>query len=87
LTLRFAADRLPPKPAGARRGCFLCSSCLVNDSDFHCEKGLLVEPLPWHGLDDQLYGRQPRPKMDNAGWIRQFNTRWVGPLALQRPTR
>jgi Tfp pilus assembly protein PilF len=86
LTLSFAADRLPPKPAGAQRGFFLFSSGWDKDSDFHCEKGWQVEPLPWHGLDDQLYGQQPRPAFDNDGWIRRYNTRWVGPLALRRST-
>ena len=87
LTLKFAANRLPAKPPGARRGFFLYSSGWDKDSDFHCEKGWQVEPLPWHGLDDQLYGRQPRPVIDGDAWLKQFNTRWVGPLALQRPIR
>jgi hypothetical protein len=37
LTLAFAADRLPPKPAGVRRGFVLFSSGWDKDSDFHCE--------------------------------------------------
>src|SRR5947207_2748117 len=87
LTLEFAADRLPPKPAGDVRDFFLSSSGWDKDADFHCEKGWLVEPIPWHGMDDQLYGRQQRPVTDGDGWIRKYNTRWVGPLALRRAER
>jgi Flp pilus assembly protein TadD len=85
LTLKFAADRLPPKPAGYQRGFFLYACGWDKDSDFHCEKGWLVEPLPWHGLDDQLYGRQERPVIDGDWWIGKYHTRWVGLLTLNRP--
>jgi hypothetical protein len=84
VTLRFAADRLPPKAKDTRRDFFLYSSGWDKDSDFHVAKGWLVEPLPWHGMDDQAYGRQERPVLDNDGWIEHYNTRWVGPLTLKR---
>jgi len=87
LTLKFAADRLPAKPVGYQRGFFLYSCGWDKDSDFHCEKGWLVEPLPWHGLDDQLYGQQPRPVIDGDWWIEKYNTRWVGLLTLNRPEK
>jgi Flp pilus assembly protein TadD len=87
LTLKFAADRLPPVPAGCQRGFFLYSCGWDKDSDFHCEKGWLVEPLPWHGMDEQLYGQQPRPVIDGDGWIENYNTRWVGLLTLNRPLK
>ncbi|HKS36912.1 MAG TPA: FG-GAP-like repeat-containing protein [Verrucomicrobiae bacterium] len=84
LTLTFAADRLPPKPAGFVRDFFLYSSGWDKDADFHCKLGWLVEPLPWHGMNDQLYGVQPRPVIDGDWWVKRYNTRWVGPLALDR---
>ncbi len=84
LTLRFAASRLPEVPASHQRGFFLYSCGWDKDSDFHCEKGWLVEPLPWHGLDDQLYGRQTRPVIDGDWWIPKYNTRWVGLWTVRR---
>ena len=87
LTLKFAANRLPPKPAGQVRDFFFYSSGWDKDSDFHCEKGWLVEPIPWHGMDDQLYGQQPRPVTANDGWMEKYNTRWVGPMTLIRAAR
>jgi tetratricopeptide (TPR) repeat protein len=87
LTLEFAADRLPPEPAGHVRDFFLYTSGWDKDADFHCERGWLVEPIPWHGMDDQLYGQQQRPVIDGDWWIRKYNARWVGPLVLRRAGR
>ena len=87
LTLEFAAGALPPKAAGCVRDFFLYSSGWDKDADFHCEKGWLVEPLPWHGMDDQRYGQQERPVIEGDWWIKKYNTRWVGPLTLRRATR
>jgi len=87
LTLKFAAENLPPKPAGCVREFFLYSSGWDKDADFHCEKGWLVEPIPWHGMDDQRYGQQQRPVIDGDWWIKKYNTRWVGPLTLRRAAR
>ncbi|MHB8519557.1 MAG: FG-GAP-like repeat-containing protein [Limisphaerales bacterium] len=84
LTLRFRADRLPPKPAGYVRDFFLYTDGWEKDADYHVELGWLVEPLPWHGMDDQLYGRQPRPAFGNDQWMQDYNTRWVGPWTLRR---
>jgi hypothetical protein len=84
LTLKFAADRLPPRPPGQVRDFFFYSSGWDKDSDFHCEKGWLVEPIPWHGMDDQLYGQQERPVGAGDERIKKYNTRWVGPLTLRR---
>ena len=84
LTLSFSDDRLPPKPEGHRRTFFLYSSGWDKDSDFHCAKGWLVDPIPWHGMDDQRYGQEPRPVIDGDWWIEKYNTRWVGPLTLRR---
>jgi tetratricopeptide (TPR) repeat protein len=87
LTLSFSADRLPPKPAGSARDFFLYTVGWDKDADFHVELGWQVEPLPWHGMDDQLYGHQPRPAFPNDGWLTNYNTRWVGQHTLKRAAR
>ena len=87
LTLRFPAASLPAKAAGARRSLFLFTSGWDKDADYHVAAGATVEPIPWHGMDDQLYGQQPRPAFPNDAWIAKYNTRWVGPLTLTRGRR
>jgi hypothetical protein len=84
LTLSFSDDRLPPKLEGYRRTFFLYSSGWDKDSDFHCAKGWQVDPIPWHGMNDQRYGQEPRPVIDGDAWIEKYNTRWVGPRTLVR---
>jgi Flp pilus assembly protein TadD len=84
LTLGFAAERLPPKPPGYARDFFLFTEGWDKDADFHVVAGTTVEPLPWHGMDDQRYGHQPRPVIDGDWWISKYNTRWVGPLTFSR---
>jgi len=84
LTLEFDAERLPPVPSGQVREFFLYSVGWDKDSDFHVECGPTVEPLPFHGMDDQSYGRQAYPASAGEGWIQKYNTRWVGPMTLSR---
>lgn len=84
LTLKFPASDLPPKPAGAQRGFFLWSVGWDKDADFHCVRGAEVEPLPWHGMDDQKYGREPRPPFPSDQLMQQYNTRWVGSRTFTR---
>jgi tetratricopeptide (TPR) repeat protein len=84
LTLEFANAALPPKPAGAVRDFFFYSVGWDKDADFHCELGFQVGPLPWHGMNDQLYGKQTRPAFSNDAWMEKFNTRWVGPRTMTR---
>jgi hypothetical protein len=84
LTLTFSADTLPSKPPGYVRDFFLYSVGWDKDSDFHVECGTTVGPLPFHGMADQLYGKQENPATDGNGWIEKYNTRWVGPLTLSR---
>ena len=84
LTLKFDAKRLPLKPTGWVRDFFLFSSGWDKDADFHVERGASVEPFPFHGMDDQLYGHQERPVLDDNWWIKKYNTRWVGPQTLNR---
>ena len=76
-TREFAAA-LEPLPDGCKRSFFLISDGWDKDSDYNVLHGETVEPLPFHGMDDQLYGRQPRPPAPDD-WIERFNTRWVGP--------
>ena len=83
VALSFAVHRLPPKPQGFVRSFFLYVVGWDKDADFHVLQGWRVEPLPFHGLDDQAYGRQPRPTSLDDSWIGKFNTRWVAPLVLE----
>ncbi|MFM8358281.1 MAG: hypothetical protein ACKOET_06950, partial [Verrucomicrobiota bacterium] len=84
LTLDFAVDRLPPPPPGTVREFFLWTVGWDKDADFHVTAGLTVEPLPWNGMDDQQYGRAPRPARPSDALHERFNTRWVGPRPLAR---
>jgi hypothetical protein len=84
LTLTIPEDQLPPKRPGNIREFFLFTSGWDKDADFHVESGLTVEPIPWHGMDDQLYGHQKRPVIDDDWWIKKYNTRWIGPLSLRK---
>ena len=84
LALGFAADQLPAKPEGFERDFFLYVVGWDKDADFHVGQGWKVEPLPFLGMDDQAYGRQPRPANLDDGWRAKYNTRWVGPLVLRQ---
>lgn len=86
LTLTFAADKLPPKPVSSQRDFFLYTSGWDKDADFHCVRGWEVEPLPWHGMNDQKYGRELRPEFPTDPLMRKYNTRWVGPRTFVRKT-
>ena len=84
LALSFPAGQLPPKPAGFVRDFYLHAVGWDKDADFHVGQGWRVEPLPFHGMDDENYDHLVRPAgLDNA-WIKQYNTRWVGPMVLSR---
>jgi hypothetical protein len=84
LTLRFDEKGIPAKSAGMSRDFFLYTDGWDKDADFHVAEGTRVEPLPFHGMDDQLYGKEPRPAGLEEGWIAKYNTRWVGPETLKR---
>ncbi len=84
ITLDFSTARLPPKPPGWARSLFFSASGWDKDADFHVAAGWTVEPLPFHGMDDQRYGRQPRPAFPSDALMREFTTRWIGPLMLSR---
>jgi len=87
LTLEFAGAGVAGKPAGAVRDFFLLTSGWDKDADFHNAQGDRVEPIPWHGMDDQRYGREERPAFPNDDWMKRYNTRWVGPRVLTRAKR
>lgn len=82
LTLRFDGNTLPPKSDG-RRDFYLFVSGWDKDADPHVVKGWTVEPIPWHGMNGQKYGRQRRPETLNDEWQNQYNTRWVGQFTLR----
>lgn len=84
LSLSFRAERLPAKPDGFARDFFLYVAGWDKDADFHVAQGWRVEPLPFAGMLDQEYGRQPPPAAFKDDWTSKYNTRWVGPLVLQR---
>lgn len=83
LTLRFDGNSLPANSGGRRRSFYLFVSGWDKDADPHVERGGTVDPIPWHGMDGQRYGRQPRPETLNDEWQRKYNTRWVGQFALR----
>jgi hypothetical protein len=82
LTLEFDPAQLPAKPAGWVRTFFFQSVGWDKDSDYHVAEGDRIEPLPWHGLDAQRYGRQPRPPLPADALHNKYNTRWVGPATF-----
>ena len=84
LALSFKADRLPPKPAGFERNFFLYVVGWDKDADFHVAEGWRVEPMPFVGMDDQAYGRLTRPAGLSGSLMDKHNTRWVGPMTLNR---
>ncbi len=83
LTLQWAAGDLPPKPPGFTREFFIYTDGWDKDSDFHVRAGTTIEPLPWHGMDDQRYPREPRPAFPSDELHRKYNTRWVPPQTLR----
>jgi hypothetical protein len=87
LTLRFAAEGLPPKPAGSVRDFFLFTVGWDKDADYHVARGTEVGPLPWIGMDDQTYGKALRPKFPSDELHTRHNTRWVGERTFVRRNR
>lgn len=87
LSLGFPVEALPPKPPGTVREFFLYTDGWDKDSDFHVATGTTVEPLPFHGMNDQEYGRQARPAFRSDALNRQYNTRWVEGRVLKQISR
>ena len=84
LTLRFAASSLPSKPPGSVREFFLYADGWDKDSDFHVAAGTQVEPLPFHGMDEQRYSLMKRPPFPSDALHRKYNTRWVEGKGLRQ---
>ena len=82
LALSFSAGQLAGPPAGFVRDFFLHVVGWDKDADFHVGQGWRVEPLPYHGMEDQAYDHQQRPPGRGDSWIEKYNTRWVGPMVL-----
>lgn len=84
LTLSFAIKTLPPKPAGYVRDYFLYSVGWDKDADFHVLAGTTVEPMPFHGMDDQRYAEPLAVSEERTWWMKKYNTRWVGARTFAR---
>jgi hypothetical protein len=69
---------------GLKREFFLFTDGWDKDADFHVAQGSRVGPLPYHGMDDQAYGSAHFREASQAGWTKEFNTRWVSPETLPR---
>lgn len=82
LALSFDATSLPPLAPGMTRSFFLHVVGWDKDADFHIEQGWQLEPFPYEGMDDQAYGREPRPARLDDAWIKEYNTRWVDPVVV-----
>ena len=87
LSLKFRVSSLPLKPAASVREFFLYADGWDKDSDFHVALGTQVEPLPFHGMNDQLYGREKRPQFPSDALHRKYNTRWVEGKVLKQTAR
>ena len=87
LSLKFAVGSLPPKPEGYVRYFFLYLDGWEKDSDFHVATGTQIEPLPFHGMHDQLYGQEKRPPFPSDPLHRKYNTRWVESRVLKQTAR
>jgi Tfp pilus assembly protein PilF len=86
LSLSFDVNSLSARKPGLIRDYFLYVDGWDKDSDFHVAAGTEVEPLPFHGMDDQRYGRERRPNFASDHVHRKYNTRWVEGRALKRET-
>lgn len=84
LILRFDSNTLPPKSPGMVREYFLYADGWDKDSDFHVMAGASIEPLPFHGMDDQQYGKVSRPSFPSDALHEEYNTRWIEGRGLKR---
>jgi len=84
LTLEFEAAKVPAPAVGMERRFFLWTVGWDKDADYHVAAGDRIDPLPWHGMDDQRHGIEPRPGFPSDALHGRFNTRWVGPFTYER---
>lgn len=87
LRLAFAQSSVPLKPSGLVRDFFLYVDGWDKDSDFHVVAGDQVQPLPFHGMDDQRYANEPRPEFPTDVLHRKYNSRWVQGRVLKQMTK
>ncbi len=88
LTLKFDPKNLPAVAAGQQRTYALWNVGWDKDADFHVTEGPRIDPLPWHGMDYQRYGSEPRPPLKSADELMsRYNTRWVAPQTFDRVTK
>lgn len=87
LALRFDATEMSKLDPGLERDFFLYVDGWDKDSDFHVTRGAEVEPLPFHGQHDSLYGTESRPAFASDALHRRMNSRWVDSRALQQSAR
>ncbi len=82
VTVSFAADGLPPPPAGWTRSYVLRTWGYCKDCGPFTASGGTVEPLPFHGMKNFPYGlgeAYPRTPAHDE-YRRQYNTRVIGPV-------
>jgi hypothetical protein len=80
LRLAFDAGALPPLPAGWVRDWLLVSDGWDKDGDKNTVAGQTVDPLPFHGMDDALYGTLEFPDSEaHRAYLREYQTRRGGP--------
>ncbi len=84
LVMKFESNRLPKRLEGTVRDYFLWTVGWDKDADYHVAEGHRVEPLPWHGMNDESYGKQARPKLAADELHAHYNTRWIGPYTFGR---
>lgn len=71
-------NNLSPLPEGMQRSFFIYCDGWDKDGDYNVVTGNAVEPLPYHGMNDQDYGKEHAFNFD-PNWIKTYNTRWVLP--------
>ena len=85
LTIKFDAKKLPDLLPNYVRDYFIFTVGWDKDTDHHVECGTTVEPIPWHGMDYQKYGKQERPKFESDYLMKKYTTRWTGgPVKIKK---
>ena len=71
-------NNLPQLVEGMQRSFFIYCDGWDKDGDYNVVTGNAVEPLPYHGMNDQDYGKEHAYNFDSI-WMETYNTRWVLP--------
>ena len=86
--LEFDAAALPALPAGWVRDYVIALDGWDKDADKNTVAGQTVEPLPFHGMDDALYGQLAFPDSDaHREYVRTYLTRRGGPEEFREAVR